>query len=391
MRALVFSIVAAVGLLCGCREQLPDQRPEFSAEEVRKLSPLPKVPPSPTNAYADDPGAARFGQALFFEKRLSANGEVSCATCHDPALGFSDAKPLSDGLGTTTRHSQTVWNVAYQRWFFWDGRADSLWAQSLQPLHSEVEMGATSEHLHAVVSGDASLRSAYRDVFGALPEDEASLDRFEANLGKALEAYERKIVSAEAPFDRFVAALGENGEISENGGLEPAAMRGLKLFVGRGRCILCHAGPNFSDGEFHNIGLPRNPKLPRDLGRFVGIRKVLADRFNGLGDFSDNRSPEANIKLRYLAVKTNNLGEFKTPTLRHIAQTAPYMHDGRFATLREVLDFYSELPGKPPVGHREETLVPLQLTDQEKDDLEAFLRSLTGAPLEDSLLAAPSS
>ncbi|MFT5465812.1 MAG: cytochrome c peroxidase [Verrucomicrobiales bacterium] len=355
----------------------------FTADELREiqaLSPLPDLPPSPTNAVADNPDAARFGQALFFDKRLSANGEISCATCHDPNKGFSDAKPLSEGLATTDRHSQSLWNVAYQRWFFWDGRADSLWAQSLQPLHSEVEMGATSEHARQVVESDPRLSAAYRSVFGDTP----SLDEFVANLGKAIEAYERKIVSADSAFDRFVNEP-ESGHLSES------ARRGLKLFVGRGKCVLCHAGPNFSDGEFHNIGLSRHPDLPKDSARFVGIRKALDDRFNGLGEFSDDRGPEANVKLRYLVVKINNLGEFKTPTLRGVAESGPYMHDGRFATLRDVLDYYSELPGEPPVGHREETLEPLELSELEKSDLESFLRSLAGAPLDPSLTTSSSS
>lgn len=158
------------------------------------------------------------------------------------------------------------------------------------------------------------------------------------------------------------------------------------MFVGRGQCILCHAGPNLSDGEFHNIGLPRLPDRPADKGRFIGIRKLGSDRFSGLGEFSDDRGPETNVKLRYLVQKLNNLGEFKTPTLRNISDTAPYMHDGRFASLGEVLDFYSELPGDPVYGHREETLVPLAFTEREKEDLESFLRTLQGAPLEEALV-----
>ena len=377
-RLAVLAIIAA--MLGGCGGEVSEPLAPFTDQEmreIRKLSPLPDPPPSPTNTVADNPDAALLGQALFFDKRFSANGEISCATCHDPAKSFGDGKPLSEGIGMTDRHSQALWNVAYQRWFFWDGRADSLWSQSLQPLHSEVEMGATSEQLREVVSGDSYLSRAYEAVFGSAPPAEASLDRLVANLGKAIEAYERQIVSRDSTFDRWVSG----------GTLNESAHRGLKLFVGRGKCVLCHAGPNFSDGEFHNVGLPHREGSKRDFARFVGIRKALADRFNGLGEFSDNRDPEANIKLRFVAVNMTNLGEFKTPTLRNIAQTAPYMHDGRFATLGEVLDYYSELPGEPPVGHREETLQPLKFSDQEKEDLEAFLQSLTGAPLDESLTA----
>lgn len=381
-------------LMVGCDRRSSEEAALDDADlsEIFELSPLPAVPASPTNAFADHPEAARLGQHLFFDKRLSANGEISCASCHDPEHGFSDGKPLSEGLQTTTRHANALWNVAHQRWFFWDGRADSLWAQSLQPLQSEAEMGATPAHTLDVVSGDANLQAAYQNLFGPLPEnssaDTESLNRFLSNLGKTFEAYQRHIISTDAPFDKFVAKL-RKGATPESTGLNEAARRGLKLFVGRGNCILCHTGPNFSDGEFHNIGLTKHPDLRKDSGRFEGVRLVKEDPFNGTGLFSDDRSAETNIKLRYIVVKMNNLSEFKTPSLRHVALTAPYMHDGRFATLREVLDHYSELPDDPPLGHREESLVPLKLSGHEKDDLEAFLKTLTGVPLDPALLQAP--
>ncbi len=365
----------------------------FTAEELReilKLSPLPPPPPSPTNAFADNPAAARLGQRLFFDARLSANGKVSCATCHDPARGFSDPKPLSTGIGATERHSMPLWNVAQQRWFFWDGRADSLWAQAVQPLLNPVEMGASPEHLRAALAGDAVLKAEFEALFGALPAEARArspeADRLLANFGKALEAYERGIVSAGAPFDRFVEALRSGKSPVGDAALSEEAQRGLKLFIGRGRCVLCHSGPNFSDGEFHNTALPVRSV---DQGRFNGIQEVRDDRFNGLGALSDDRGDATNVKLRYLALKQNHLGEFKTPSLRSVAQTAPYMHDGSMATLRGVLDFYSELPGTPILGHREETLVPGNFTPREKADIEAFLLTLTGAPPDAAITRPP--
>jgi cytochrome c peroxidase len=397
---MVRTAIAAAGilvLLVGACDRPTAEDAELSEKnlaEVYALSPLPETPASPTNAFADHPGAAAFGQRLFYDKRLSANGKISCATCHDPAHGFSDGKPLSEGLQTTPRHSNALWNVGHQRWFFWDGRADSLWSQSLQPLQSELEMGATPAHALGVVADDESLQAAYEELFGPLPAapspNAETLNRFLANLGKSFEAYERLLISTDAPFDQFVEKL-RVGEAPERAGFNEVERRGLKLFVGRGNCILCHAGPNFSDGEFHNIGLTKHPDLRKDSGRFEGVRLVKEDVFNGFGEFSDDRSPETNIKLRYLVVKMNNLAEFKTPSLRHIAETAPYMHDGRFATLREVLDHYSDLPDDPPLGHREESLVPLDLSEREKDELEAFLKTLTGKSLESSLLQAPAS
>ena len=380
--AALIGICAVVGTGCrGDGDGVPVVFSESEVREIRKLSPLPEIPPSRTNRVADDPLAAGLGQRLFFDARLSSDGSVACATCHDPEKGFSDGLALSEGIARTDRHSQALWNVAYQRWFFWDGRVDSLWAQAVQPMLDEREMGATPQHLRQVVSGDPALLRPYVELFGEVTAH--SEDRLLSNLGKSIAAYERRIVSRDSAFDRFVAEFPNGDQLDE------PAKRGLQLFVGRGRCVLCHAGPNFSDGEFHNIGLLRNPDLPRDSGRFEGGRRVKTERFNGSGEFSDDRSPAANIRTRYLAVKMNNLGEFKTPSLRNVAETAPYMHDGRFGTLREVLEFYSELPGEPPLGHREETLVPLEFSDREMDDLEAFLRSLTGAPLDEKLTRAP--
>ncbi len=393
---LAIVVAGLAGLLgFGCDREPEKSRVVFSGEEMReilKLSPLPDIPANPTNAVADNPAAARLGQRLFFDARLSANGQVSCATCHDPAHGFSDPKALSVGLGTTERHSMALWNVAHQRWFYWTGRKDSLWAQAVQPLLHSEEMGSSPEHLLAVLSGDPGLKAEYQAIFGPLPAEAKArtpvADRLLSHFGKAMEAYERRIISTGSPFDRFVEGLRSGKAPRQSAPISESAQRGLKLFVGRGRCVLCHAGPNFSDGEFHNLGLPG---ALADQGRFLGIMDVQDDRFNGLGALSDDRSPETNIKLRYLAVKPNHLGEFKTPTLRHVAQTAPYMHRGQFATLREVLDFYSELPGETVFGHREETLKPLHFTEEEKADLEVFLRTLTGAPLDGSLTRPPTS
>ncbi len=378
-------------MFSNCNQGPEEGYTDAEIREFLKLSPLPAPPPSPTNAVADNPDAALLGQMLFFNMDLSINGEVSCATCHKPELGFSDGKAVSKGLENGTRNAPTLWNAAYQHWFFWDGRTDSLWAQAIQPFLNKKEMGTRPGILRSLISNTPDLRTIYERVFGILPsavaEDDPSIDRFLSNLGKALEAYQRKIISSNAPFDQWVASVPEG--IDSHDLFSTAAKRGLRIFVGKGKCILCHSGPNFSDGEFHNLGLPRTENEVADYGRYEGIKKLKADRFNGMADFSDDRSPETNIRLRYLKRNLNNLGEFKTPTLRNIAITTPYMHDGRFATLREVIDFYSDLPGSPVYGHREETLTALKLSDQEKTDLEAFLLSLTDESLDPTLLRAP--
>ena len=391
------------------------------------LSPLPPPPPDPTNRYADDPKAAHFGQSLFFDPRLSINGEVSCATCHNQQKGWSDGLPVAKTLAEGGRNTPTVLNNAYNRWFFWDGRADSLWAQAIQPFENPIEMGMTRLGLLHLFHQHNDLKEAYETIFGKLPDtsdpnrfpkegrplpddpehphhqawasmspdDQEAVNRFLSHIGKAIAAFERKLISKDSPFDAFIEGLRKE-DPERTKALDASAQRGAKLFITKAGCTFCHFGPNFTNGEFHNIGLPLlQGKLP-DIGRFDGIKAVLADPFNGFGIFSDDRSPQANQALSFLKPPPINplqspddLGAFKTPSLRDIAQTAPYMRDGRFADLRAVIDFYNELPDKPPIGHREESLQPLNLTEEEKNDLIAFLRALSGKPLPTALTQAP--
>jgi len=390
--------------LAGCGSGVALAVP-FSAEElerIRSLSGLPDVPPQLTNRWADHAGAASLGASLFFDERLSLHGDISCASCHDPDAGWSDGVTVASGLAVGERNTPSLWNTAYGRWWFWDGRADSLWAQALGPLESAVEMGSSRVAIWRLFRDDDRLRRSYAAVFGApsevsgelpehatpagdarrvaaweaLPErDREVIDRLFTNVGKALEAFQRRIVSRDAPFDRFVRGLevGDQGLVDS---LSASAQRGLKLFIGRGQCVLCHHGPTFSDGEFHNLGLPVIDGVV-DVGRYAGVEQVKGSPFHGLGRFSDDRSEGANRRLVFVAQKLNNMGEFKTPGLRNVERTAPYMHDGRFATLDDVLQFYGDLPGVVTLGHREESLLPLKWTGEEKADLAEFLRSLT--------------
>ncbi|PKL77195.1 MAG: hypothetical protein CVV27_06425 [Candidatus Melainabacteria bacterium HGW-Melainabacteria-1] len=389
-----------------------DGSPEFLPAEqalIFSLSPLGSPPPNPSNAYADHPQAAAFGQQLFYDPRLSADGRFSCASCHNPAQGWSDARPRAVAMGVGARHSPTLWNVAHQRWLFWDGRADSLWAQAIQPLESLLEMGRSRTALYQLFRREQGLNGAYAKVFGPLPSvastlppearpgaakdplntawnripaaDRQAINRFVANLGKSFEAFERKLVSGESPFDRFARGL-RTKDPQLTASLDKDAQFGLRLFIGRGQCILCHSGSNFSDGEFHNLGLPALPGQAPDEGRFGGIAALLADPLNGQGSFSDLPADDAwNDKLRYLERQNSNRGEFKTPTLREVAQTAPYMHDGRFASLEQVLAFYDN-PGLhvSALGRREDTLQPLKLSPDEIRQLTAFLKALSSGP-----------
>jgi cytochrome c peroxidase len=353
-----------------------------TAAKILTHAPLGKPPPDPTNRFADDPAAAALGKRLFYEKRFSSNGAIACATCHDPAKAFADGKSLSEGIGTGTRHVPTLLNAAFQRWWFWDGRADSMWSQALHPLESASEMGGERGRIAREFAKDAELRRAYEEVFGAMPDpgEPAGSAAVLANTGKALEAYERLLVSGDSEFDRFADAL-RSGDREGQARYPEAAKRGLALFVGKANCRLCHAGPLFSDGEFHNIGVPTLDKSPpKDAGRFGGIDAVQRDPFNAASPHSDDPKGERADELTRLVKTSETWGEFRTPTLRNVARTAPYMHQGQFATLRDVLHYYSTLEGTVPAGHHgEQVIKPLHLADAEIDDLLAFLGTLNGA------------
>ena len=354
-------------------------------------------PPDPTDRVADDPRAARFGQYLFFDTAFSANGKVSCATCHQPARGFTDGLALAHGIGTGTRHTPTVLGDANNHWYFWDGRTDTQWSQALQPFENKLEIGTNRVRVVRAVAADPALRAAYVQIFGPLPasvsHDGFAVDRAFSNLGKAIEAYERRLTVGTSPFDRYLAALRAHDAQGEQV-ISPAAKRGLALFTGAGNCELCHSGPMFSDEQFHNIGLPVLAGEKPDPGRLEGIALVRADPFNATGRFSDDpRYPPKAMQLAFLPPPASELGAFKTPTLRNVAIAGPYMHDGRFTTLAQVLDFYAR--GKAAStgrleGTREETtnLIPA-LTPAQQADLEAFLETLTDRPLPAQLTRQP--
>lgn len=399
-------------LLAACAPAPVEERIEFTAQErekIARLSPLPPLPPDPTNALADDPRAAELGKALFFDKRLSGDAGHACSTCHRPDLAFADDAPLSQAVGTTARNTPTVLNAAYNRWFFWDGRADSLWAQALKPIEHPAEMNGSRVQVYRLLDADAALRRSYEAIFGKLAQvaglppqgrpasdatdplaqawgtlsitDQTTVNRVFANLGKAIAAYERTLVTADSPFDRFARALAAGDRQGEEA-ISMQAKLGLRLFIGRARCILCHSGPLLSDLEFHNLGLGDRAWLENTHpARKSGALEVRADPFNGDGLYSDAPSSAATRKLAFLADSDEQLGQYKTPSLRNVALTAPYMHGGHFATLGDVVRFYSMLTESPqtPVGHRDELLLPLFLDEAEVARLAAFLETLSGA------------
>jgi cytochrome c peroxidase len=385
----------------------------FTEQERRliaTLSPLPEPPANPTNAVAEDPEAAHFGRFLFFDRRLSGDGTVSCASCHNPRHGFSVPTRLGEGVDKTPRHPPSLLNAAYHKWYDWDGKADSLWAQAARPIENPAEHATSRTAVARLVYSTPSLAEAYTEIFeplpdlsstdrfppearptpdrpdsaahrawqGMAPEDRRRVNRVFTNLLKSIAAYERRLVSGGAPFDRYVRGL-KTGDAARLDALSPSAKRGLDLFIGEGRCVNCHNGPALTDGTFHNLGLGARPWLKRrDEGRWGGVERVKEATFNAAGPFSDQPSGRRADWLHFLKQTPEDHGQFKTPTLRNVELTAPYMHGGHFDTLEEVVEFYSTLDEQPQIGHREEMLEPLGLTDRQVDDLVAFLRSLTG-------------
>jgi cytochrome c peroxidase len=375
-----------------------DIQPAWSKQEISILrslwiGTLPPLPKDPSNAFADNPKARALGAKLFFDPLFSGNLKVSCATCHRPDMNFTDDLPLAHGMGSTTRRSMPLLGVAYSSWFFWDGRKDSLWSQALGPIESNVEHGFTRTACAYLIN--KNYQSEYEEIFGKIPditnavaspvtEDVSVLktwismtpdkrddvNRIYANIGKAIAAYMRTIGPGPSRFDRYVEALLNNDMATLQESLTAEEVNGLRLFIGKAKCTNCHSGPLFTNGDFHNTGVPTPAKMPPDKGRADGIRKVLSDEFNCLGRYSD-AGPQDCAELRFVDVDIEKyVGAFKTPTLRNVAERAPYMHAGQFATLKEVLAFYRQSKSHE-LGHG-------GLSDEELSQLEAFLHTLSG-------------
>jgi len=377
MSKLFALAVLALGLLSAFESVTAQRAAEGSAfrkASALALESLGAPPPDPTNRWADDARAAALGRKLFFDERLSGNGRVACATCHVPGREFQDGLPLGKGMGATTRRTMPIAGAAYSPFLFWDGRKDSLWAQALGPLESPVEHGGSREQYVRIVA--EHYRGEYEHVFGPLPDTgkRESATRVFVNIGKSIEAYERTLRFGPARFDRFVSEWRKAG-VMPTAILDEDEIAGLKLFLGKGGCAECHSGPLMTNNEFHNTGVPARAALPADRGRAVGRTAVKSDEFNCLSRWSD--APRWLCWSLYLLPDPSAETEqrFKVPTLRNVAERAPYMHAGQFSTLAQVLEHYNRAPAAS-AGHSE--LKPLHLTPTEIGQLEAFLRTLSG-------------
>ncbi len=349
---------------------------DFSAAERASIlshGPWPlSVDTDTSNRHAQAPAAVALGKRLFVDPRLSSSGTLSCASCHDPRRHFQDGRPMAMGHAAGTRNTPSVIDSAGQRWYGWDGASDSLWAASLRAMRREDEMGLDAAGAVDLIRSDAPLRQAYQRAFGKSPANESGLL---VDLAKALAAWQSTLTSPRTAFDDFRDALARNDQAA--GARYPeAAQRGLRLFIGEGRCTLCHAGPRFSNGEFGDTGLPHFlPGGGVDSGRHGGLRSLLTSPFNRLGAYADDDGAGAG-STRHVLETHRNFGEFKVPGLRGVAHTAPYMHDGSLPTLTAVLRHYNEINEERLHADGERILRPLGFSAEQLADLAAFLSSL---------------
>lgn len=302
----------------------------FGQEDIRvPLGLLPIQWPS-DNPYTKE--KAELGRLLYFDKRLSADGSLSCATCHHPKFAFGDGNNVSTGIKGQKggRSAPTVFNRAYSLAQFWDGRAATLEDQAKGPMANPIEMGNTHDDIVAALHKIPGYKSRFKAVFGT---DSLDID----HVAKAIATFERTVLSGNSAFDQYKAG--------DKKAMNASQVRGMALFFGKARCDACHEGINFTSNAYHNLGVGMDKPNP-DVGRY---------------EVTKNDS---------------DWGAFKTPTLREAARTAPYMHDGSLKTLEEVVDFYDK--GGIPNKNLDQTIRKLNLSATEKSDLVAFLKALNG-------------
>lgn len=400
-RPLALAFAMAIASTTACADDTAD-RTDFTSQALTEGM----VPASPTNAMANDPSAASLGRLLFFDKGFSSEGTVGCVSCHDPSRGFSDPKAKSVGVRGQLgdRHSMPITDAVMHPYLLWDGKADSAWSQPLKALENPKEMDFTRAEVAHRMS--TVYKAEYETVFGPLPDltevparakpgdpswtslSEAQRDavqRVFANFGKAIEAYERKVLCVDTRFDRW-----QRGEAQ----LTNAELAGAATFQ-RQRCTGCHSGPSFSDGEFHDIGIPST-----DRGRAAGAPSLATDLFNGAGAYSDDPAA-GRLKLASVAAETAQEGAFRTASLRGVGQRTFFGHASHQQSLRGfILDIYRGRGGGgggrggrggggggATVGTLDPKLQGVNVDGGDVDDLVAFLRTLDCPDLPAELLA----
>ena len=294
---------------------------------------LPATPPHPEDNVSS-PQRVELGKKLFFDPRLSGDGNMSCASCHSPLLGWSDGLPTGKGVKSMVldRASPTVFNTGYNNIQMWDGRKKTLEEQAMGPMEASVEMNMDTKKLFKWLNGNEGYRALFQEAYPGQPIDADS-------LSKAMATFERTVISNTSPFDQWVAG--------KRNALTPDQIKGFALFIDpqKANCTACHSGPNFTDNSFHNLGLASFGKENADMGRYA-------------------QRPVASLK-----------GAFKTPTVREAAATAPYFHDGSAKTLDELVEFYSK--GGIVRTNLSKSIKPLTLTKEEEAQLVAFMKALS--------------
>lgn len=343
------------------------------ADNLLGLPPVPVTADNPST-----PEKIALGKTLFEDKRLSGDGTVSCSNCHIPGKGFSDGMSVSEGINHSkgTRNAPTLINAAYFTTMFWDGRRPSLEAQAKDPIVNSIEHGLKDHNaLLDIVRKDAAYPGQFKAAFG-VEADKITIDHF----AMAIAAFERTLVSGDSPFDRYMYA-------GEKNALSPEAVRGLEIYKGKGRCSTCHVIGDkyslFTNNKFHNLGVSFSKVEPR-MFEIVNVFRVAAAKGQSLDESVLKGSDFSQLGRVLVTITPTDLdskaiGQFKTPTLRNVALTAPYMHDGSLATLEEVVELYNRGNEKNP--RLDPLFKPLNLTAPEKNDLVAFLKSLTSTTL----------
>ncbi|MDA8130105.1 MAG: cytochrome-c peroxidase [Elusimicrobia bacterium] len=326
MKKAIYCCLASAGLLASGALRGP-----LSAGEGFLFNGLLPAVSAPTDNVQTD-AKIRLGRQLYFDKRLSVDNTVSCATCHKPDTGWAHHAPTDTGVKGQVggRNSGSIIDAAYLKFQFWDGRAGSLEEQAVGPIANPIEMGETLDNVVQKLNAIPGYRSQFQQVFGT----DATADA----IGKAIAAFERTIIAGPSPYDRYLQG--------DRRAMSASAVRGMDIFKGKGHCSACHSGPAFSDNGFHNLGVGYADGKLKDQGRYAVTK--------------DDR----------------DMGAFKTPGLRNVAQTWPYLHDGSEKTLEDVIELYDR--GGVPNPHIDRLMLPLRLTRGEKADLLAFLNSLTG-------------
>ena len=386
---------------------------EIQSMEISNLQYLDQS--DSTNQVVDNPEARKLGHRLFFDSRLSSNGKVACASCHNPDLAFTDGLNTSVATGVSKRNAPSLIGSSFSPWFYWDGRKDSLWSQALSPLEDPAEHAGNRTLYAKLIHSNELYKRSYETIFGRMPnlndpdrfpkmvgpfntpenqeiwqgmgqEDRIAVNEVFSNIGKVLAAYQKILAPGPSRFDEYVSNYLSTPDGPPTNKLTPEETRGLKLFVGKAACTNCHNGPLLTNNSFHNTGLlSPTSKLP-DVGRIKGIRAARKDSFNCLGYFSDDN--EACMELLFAKTDKSNLGAFRTPSLRNVELTAPYGHAGQQKSLEEVLRHYNEAPNAM-IGHNEAK--PLGLWPWELAQLESFLRALNSPPIIDKKWLGPPS